>query len=62
MMVVTQIARSFLPVEGSPYLRLLELGVIGALTYLALMFVFGRQFVGPLVGMARVVLVKDGRT
>jgi PST family polysaccharide transporter len=62
MMVVTQIARSFLPVESSPHLRLLELGMIGALTYLALMFVFGRQFLNPLVGMARVVLVKDGRT
>ena len=62
MMVVTQIGRSFLPVEGSPHLRLLELGVIGALTYIALMFVFGRQFLDTLVGMARVVLVKDGGT
>jgi len=62
MMVVTQIERSFLPVAGSPHLRLLELGVGGALTYIALMFVFGRQFLDTLVGMARVVLVKDGTT
>jgi hypothetical protein len=61
MMVVTQIERSFL-VEGSPHLRLLELGVGGALTYIALMLVFGRQFLDTLVGMARVVLVKDGTT
>ena len=62
MMVVTQIERSFLPVAGSPHLRLLELGVGGALTYIALMFVFGRQFFDTLVAMARVVLVKDGTT
>ena len=59
---LAQIGRSFLPVEGSLHLRLLELGVIGALTYIALMFVFGRQFLDTLVGMARVVLVKDGGT
>jgi polysaccharide transporter, PST family len=62
MMVVTQIGRSFLPVEGSLFLKLLELGSIGAFTYIALMFVFGRQFLDDLVGMARVVVVKDGRT
>ncbi|QOZ32706.1 oligosaccharide flippase family protein [Bradyrhizobium sp. CCBAU 53421] len=62
MMVVTRLARGFLPVDGLPHLRLLELGLIGALSYLALMLVFGRQFLDPLAGMARVVLVKDKRT
>jgi len=59
MMLVMQIGRSFLPVEGSPHLRLLELGVIGALTYAGIIFVFGRKFLDPLVGTARAVLVKD---
>jgi PST family polysaccharide transporter len=61
MMVATQIGRSFLPVESSPHLRLLELAVIGALTYIALMSVFGRQFLDPLARIAHLVLVKDGR-
>jgi len=59
MMVVVQIGRGFVAVESAPHLRLLELGVIGGLTYVALMFVFGRKFLDPLVGMARLVLVKD---
>ena len=61
MMVVTQIGRIFLPIEGLPF-RLLELGAIGALTYIVLMFVFGRQFLAALVGTARVLLVKDEGT
>jgi len=60
-MVVAQIGRIFLPIEGLPF-RLLELGAIGALTYIVLMFVFGRQFLAALVGTARVLLVKDEGT
>jgi polysaccharide transporter, PST family len=59
MIVVMEIVRSFLPIEGPPYWRLLEVGGSGVFTYIALMLVFGRQFIDPLVGMARVVMVKE---
>lgn len=59
LIVVVQISRNLLPVDLPPHWKLLELGLIGASTYVALMFAFGRQFMDPVVGMARAILVKE---
>jgi polysaccharide transporter, PST family len=59
MMIVVQAVRGLLPAELAIHWKLLSLAAIGGSTYVGLMLIFGRQFVEPVVGIARVILAKE---
>jgi hypothetical protein len=59
MIGTVRAVRAVLPPDLALPLQIMELALVGALTYLGLMLLFGRQYVQPVVGMARVLWARD---
>jgi hypothetical protein len=59
MIGTVRAVRAVLPPELALPLQIMELTLVGASTYLGLMMMFGRQYVQPVVGMARVLWARD---
>jgi polysaccharide transporter, PST family len=58
MIVSVQIARVGLPADLAVHWRLPELALLASGSYMLVMLLFGRRHVGPVVGMARLLLTR----
>jgi PST family polysaccharide transporter len=59
MIASIHVVRALTPAELDVHLRLLGFGLMGAVTYLVFLLLFGRRSLDPIIGMARVLWAKE---